>query len=182
MNVIRSMVRYCSEALGDEWEVRMAIDESFGRPFARVTPATPVASTPHGPAHRDLRQTISIVAFPTEGINAESSAFEAARVERLLLDAFTKGIDAPSFSSRSQRAHPMRVPLFDYENVGLRDAAITRIGYLKVTDPPAVSYFPDPSSTDSYVVTADIRVGWNESVAPPPSGPLTQTVTVEPGP
>jgi hypothetical protein len=181
VNTLRSLARYVALALGEDFEVRFAPDEgAFARPCARVTEATPANSTPHGARHRDLRQTCSVVAFPTEGITAESSLIEAKRVERLLLDAFAKGIDAASF--RNGRAHPMRVPLFDYSGVGLREAATDaeRIGFMRVVEPPALSTYPDPSDERLYVVTCDVRLGWSECIGVAHDGPLVERVTATP--
>ena len=174
MNALRSLTRYVALALED-FEVRFAIEEGgFQRPFARVAAATPVHSAAHGARHIELHQAFSITAYPTRGINEESSLLEAARVERLLLVAFARGIDQVSYSARSQRAHPMRVPLFDYTGIGLREAAtdLDRIGYLRVLDPPALASSADPALDSAFVVTCDLRVGWTESVAPPPTGEI----------
>ena len=182
MNTLRSLNRYVSLALPD-FEVRFAVEEgAFERPYARVAAATPVHSTPRGSHHVELRQAFAITAYPTHGINAESSLLEAARVERLLFVAFAKGIDQASYSARSQRAHPMRVPLFDYTGIGLREAAtdVDRIGYLRVLDPPALESSPDPAWDSAYVVTCDLRLGWSESVAPPPMGEIVESVTATP--
>jgi hypothetical protein len=170
VNALRSLNRWVALALTD-FEVRWAPQEgAFERPCATVTAAAPVSSTPHGKLYRDLAQPFAIVAFPTEGINPESCLLEAARVERLLLDAFTAG------------EHPMRVPLFDYADVPLREPATDdqHAGFMRVLDTPATNSFPDPNADTAYVVTCDVRLGWNESAAPRPSGPLTESVTATP--
>jgi hypothetical protein len=184
VNVTRSLARYVALALAD-FEVRFAADEaSLERPFALVTEATPANSTPHGARHREVRQSFTVVAYPLEGINAESSMIEAKRVERLLLDAFAKGIDPVGFRRGTGRAHPMRVPLVHYTDVGVREAATDaeRTGFMRVVEPPAVSVFADPSDDRVYIVACDVRLAWSEYVGVPVEGALVERVTATPVP
>jgi hypothetical protein len=104
-----------ARCLGDEFEVVLSVGEGeVSRPFARVTAATPIASTPHGSRHVDLIQGYAIIAFPTIfPITPEAAMSEARRVERLLRDGFTAGIETEHF--RKGRRHPLRIPIYDYE-------------------------------------------------------------------
>lgn len=175
------MSRYVALALPG-FALTFAPDESSGfeRPWARVTQATPVSSTPHGTSHADRRMTISVLAFPVAGLNAESSYTEAARIERLLTDAIAIGIDPKGFSrSGSRRGHPMRIPLFDFAALGLYEAATEgeRVGWLRVLDSPATSTFADPASDTAWIATCDLRVGWSESVLRDPSGVTVERVS-----
>jgi hypothetical protein len=183
VNALRSINRYVAQALGDDFEVRFAVDEAnFERPFARVKESTPMTSTPHGARHRDLRQTFSIVAFPLEGLNAESSLVQAKRVETLLLDAFTgRGLDTASY--RNGRGHPHRIPLYDYSGLGLREAATDgeRVGYLRVIEPLSMSTFSDPADDRLYIVACNLRCGWSEYVGVPIDAPSVERVTVSEG-
>jgi hypothetical protein len=76
----------------------------------------------------------------------------------------------------ARRAHPLRVPLFEYDGVPPGQAASERIGWLRVLDPPALNSFTGPSSDSGYVVSCDVRLGWNEPVGLPPNDNLVETV------
>ena len=177
MNSLRSLSKYTALAL-PEFEVRFSPQEgTFARPYAGVLTATGVTSTPRGPHHVEMRQAFAVRAFPVSGISDESSRMEAHRVERLLWQAFAQGIDAPSFSPRSNRAHPLRVPLYSYEGVGLYETVpeSARIGYLRVVEPPTFEVIPD-SNAGTFAVVGDLRVAWSESIAVPAGGPLAVRV------
>ncbi|MDP1849781.1 MAG: hypothetical protein Q8K79_18490 [Solirubrobacteraceae bacterium] len=116
MNVLRSIQRTVSVALGPEWEVGSAVEGTWARPCARVIQATPVHSTPHGARFRDLSQGYSVAAWPVAfAVTADAALAEALRVETLLRDAFTRGVESAHF--RAGRASPLRVPLLDYSAV-----------------------------------------------------------------
>lgn len=180
VSVLRSVARYTALALPD-FEVRFAPDEQAGfeRPWARVSAATPVTSSPHGTTHRDMRMTVSVVCFPVAGMNGESSYVEAARIEQVLTDVITIGIDPAGFGTRSRRGHPMRIPLFDYRELGLFDPATEaeRVGWLRVLDAPGTSTFADPNSDTAWIATADLRVGWSEGILRDPDWPTVERVT-----
>lgn len=178
MNVLRSVTRYLTLALGDPWEIRFggsAQEGALERPFAGVVPATPTTSIAHGARHAELRQTLSISAYPVEGISDESSLLEAMRVERMLWRAFAQGIDPASFSARSARAHPLRVPLYDYAGVGLFEAVddTRRAGFARVIEPPAFQSF---DAGGAFVVVGDLRLAWQENVAVPVPATPTRIV------
>ncbi len=137
---------------------------SYSRPFVAVILAA-TTSTTHGAAYADVRSSYSIVAYPSEGINADGSKSEADRVQRALWVALAAG----------DGTHPHRLPLWDYAATGFfQPGPVQRVGYVRVVDAPAFSSFTGPDGL--YVVTADLRVSLVERVAPPPAGPLTVTV------
>jgi hypothetical protein len=175
MNLLRSCARYLALALPD-FEIRWGEGEDFSRPFARLTPATGVSSEAIGSFNVERRQTISILVFPTLGINAESSLIEAGRVERLILAAVAQGIDQTGW--REGRGHPLRIPLYDYSTVALRAGATEaeRIGWARVIESPEVETVADPSESGAVVVVCDLRLAWVESVAVPIDGELIQHV------
>jgi hypothetical protein len=181
-SVERSLIRYVALALGDEWEVRPtggSPADEFARPFCRVGPSTPATSTPHGARHLLLRQSFAAVAFPAVGQTPEASALEASRVERLLLLAFAQGIDPAAYSSRSGRAHPLRVPLFDYAGVpwGVPVPEDARAGFARVIDGPEVQAAADGADPRMFVVALDFRLEWSQYIGRDLSGPVLQSVT-----
>jgi hypothetical protein len=175
---VRSLARYLSLALPDV-EVRWGDDLDFARPFARVSAATGITSVPIGARCVERKQTYSILVYPTTGLNAESSTMEAARVERLLLTAIAQGIDTTAW--REGQAHPLRIPLFDYSGLGLRDAATEqqRAGWMRVAESPEFEIVPDPSETGGLAVVCDLRLAWTESVAVAIDGPILRRVRAE---
>lgn len=134
---------------------------------------------PIGARHVERRQTFSVLGYPMVGINSESSWIEAARVERLLLAAVAQGIDVEGW--REGRAHPLRIPLFDYEGVGLRDAVTEdqRAGWMRVIESPEIQTLPDPSESGALAVVCDLRCAWTEGIGVPIDGPILRRVTAE---
>lgn len=182
-SVQRSMLRYLAAALGDEWEVRPtggSPADEFGRPFVRVGPSTPESSLPLGARHVELRQSFAAVAFPVIAESAEGSALEAARVSRVLLLAFAQGVDEASFGTRSGRAHPLRVPLFDYSGVplGVPVPEDRRTGYARVLEGPDVDSAADPADPRAFVVTLDVRLSWTQAIGRQLGGQAVEHVTV----
>ena len=108
-SALRSLARAVSGALGAEWEIVTSDPEGqFGRPLARITASTPQTSTPHGPRHRDIRQSFAVTAWPTSWTATPDAAMaEAARVAALLDTLFNKGTDTTAF--HLGRRHPWRV-------------------------------------------------------------------------
>jgi hypothetical protein len=177
VNPLRSLAKYCALALPD-FELRWGDSLDFSRPFARVTTATGVVSVPIGARCVERRQTFSILAFPVQGLNQESSLIEASRVEGLLLAAIAQGINVESW--REGRAHPLRIPLYDYSGLGLRDAATEQVGWMRVIESPEFEIVPDPSESGGLAVVCDLRCAWTASVAVPIDGPLVARVAAEP--
>jgi hypothetical protein len=152
-NVLRSLARYVALALGNEVEVRWSLSEgTFRRPWARVTEAA---------------------------MSDEAAIVEASIVETKLSRAFTVGVD-PALQARS-RAHPLRVPLYSYEGVGLRDPATQRLGGARVVGEPSVSRRPDLADDRAYVVACDVRLSWGEGIGVPITGQLVERVTATAG-
>lgn len=176
---VRSLARYLSLALPDV-EVRWGDDLDFARPFARVSTATGITSVPIGARCVERKQTYSTIVFPVQGLNQESSLIEASRVEGLLLAAIAQGIDTAAW--REGRAHPLRVPLYDYAGVPLRVAVTEerRDGWMRVIESPEFEIVPDPSESGGLAVVCDLRLAWTESIAVPIPGPLVARVAAEP--
>lgn len=176
-SVIRSLTRYVAMALAD-FEVRSAGEEgTFERPFAAVVQATDTRAIALGARAVEVRAGFSVTAYPLPGISREASEWEAHRVQRLLFEAFAVGIDPASFAKG--RAHPQRIPLWDYAGVPLFEPApaAPRIGYLRLVEPPAFTTFPD-AGADTFTVACDLRVSWSEGTAIPEAGRLVATVGV----
>jgi hypothetical protein len=169
MNTLRSLARFVAEALPD-FEVMWAPDEGeLSRPWARVTPSTPLASLPLGTSHRELRQTFSVLAFPSAfAATDEAAIVEAKRVERRLLEAATGG------------RWPMAVALYDYSDVALRAPAPddALIGFMKLIEPPTFTVFPESAGDRLYLAAVDLRLRWTERARPLSTGAAAQTVGV----
>jgi hypothetical protein len=179
-DIDRSMRRAVARALGAEWEVGAGEEGTWARPYARVASSTPISVTPHGARHRDMTQGYAIAAFPTSfPITPAASMNEARRVEALLLDCFTAGVEAEHF--RNGRRHPNRVPIYSYEGVPEGEAATDLIGWIRVLATPSIGSITDPDDEAQIVVVADVRIGWSEGIAVP-TGPPVQIVGIEPGP
>ena len=183
-DAIRSLARYTSEALGDDFEIAWVAEHgTFERPYARIRETTGVQSVAIGARHAELRQSFGIVAYPFAFPTETAGMVEAQRVRELLWRAFAQGIDPQSFSTRSDRAHPLRVPLFDYSQTGLREAATDadRIGYLHVVEAPTFDVYADPEDARSLLVAATLRLAWTRYVGRPVGGEAAEAVTATVG-
>jgi len=106
VDALRSLKRYVASALGDDWEVRLSVDEgTFARPQALLQAAgSPV--TLQGTQHTvDVQAPFVIYLYPESGSTHIESLISAGDAEELLFDAFHVGSGA---------ARPLRVPFYDY--------------------------------------------------------------------
>ena len=76
-------------------------------------------------------------------------------------------------------SHPMRVPLYDYDGVGINAPALEadreRGDYLRITEPPSVSRMVDEHDDLMWAVAANIRLSWRRSSVVPSVQPLIQS-------
>lgn len=123
-DAFRSMKKYLALSLGDDWEVRLVDEEgTFKRPHARVGPGAPSRNRMENAWQRRTFQRFSIVAYPKPKTDPSASRLEAMRVEELLLHAFAgAGAHTRSYRGSTGRGHPMRIPLWDYDDVALNQA------------------------------------------------------------
>ena len=116
LDALRSLKKYMALALGNTWEVRLSMDEgTFSRPQALLTAAgSPVNS--QGTSHTvDVQAPFVAYLYPVAGASADESLFNAAAAEELLYAAFHVGSGA--------FGKPLRIPLYDYANKDVDDAA-----------------------------------------------------------
>lgn len=183
IDALRSLKKYTALALGSEWEIRLPEEEgAFKRPFCRVGVSTPGADTAIGARMVEKKQTFNLMAYPAEQSTPLQSLLEAERVRDLISVAFSVGVHAPSMAPSRYRAHPRRVPLYDYDGIAL-DAPATEQNrsprdFMRVTGDPTATPVPDPEDDLLWVVTAEITLWWTKSTVPPYAGTLTTGVTV----
>jgi hypothetical protein len=193
-DAMRSMTRYLYQSLGEEWEVRFTDEEGvFERPFLALT-SLPARRTAHGAFHGEMARTFSVVAYPIEKPTPDEAKVEAERVVELLHKAFGVGTHAPSFGRTNtygptqtiRRGHPWRVPLYDYSNVTLEEAATEGDrdprDFMRVEEPPTFGALEGRARTDEeetlWVVTGEIRVKWSVGAGVVEDGTTTQSVIV----
>jgi hypothetical protein len=182
----RSMAKYVALALGDPWEVRLAVMEGdWIRPLARVTPSTAISTVPIGAHHVEWRLSFAIVAFPALTLDAESGAVEAAGVADSLVRAFAgPGAHTPAYSARSGRGHPRRVPLWNFTGVPLTQAAPESArdprDFARLLEGPNVQTAPDPNDDAAFVVTCDVRLSWTRAISVGFPQPIAETVGASP--
>jgi hypothetical protein len=187
-DVQRSVKKYVGELVLPGYEVRLSSEEgAWERPFARVAWATPSAITMIGARQVETRRTLSIVAWPAlvsedAGPGAATEAAEDL-VERLTV-GFAAGLHVPSYAPDRNRAHPFRIPLYDYDGVDLNEAATdserATTDFVWVVEEPNVGTVRDPDTDLSLLVTCDLRLRWTRSVAVVDTSPVVETVTADP--
>lgn len=182
LDVLRSAKKYVASVL-PEYEVRLSSEEgAWERPFCRVAFSTPILVIPHGARDVELRRTLSVVCWPREAESAEAARLDAeALVERLLM-AFAQGTHEESFARG--RAHPFRMPLWDWDGVALTQTSDVRDerDFADIPEQPSVGDIRDPNSDLSRLVTADLRLRWMRSTRVPVEGKTVRTVGVQPTP
>lgn len=155
VDALRSLKRYVALGLGDDWEVRLAVEQgTFSRPAAQVLAATPQQIS--GPKYvMDIVQTFAIHAFPEPGNSVEESLFIAAEAEDSLLTALRIGVGD---------GHAARVPLYDYENVAFDEGSTNRNypDYARVLD-FSLNRIQNPSDELLFTVSAEVRLGWRRN-------------------
>lgn len=175
-DVVRSLALYLSDSLGPSWEIRFEDEEgAFERPFCRIAVATRRRMTVQSPAVIDYRQTYSLTLYPAEKPTPAEARLEAEDTVDLLAVAFAIGTHAPSFGRAAhsgipelavRRGHPLRIPLWDFEGVGLMELPTERHerDFVKVDAPPEFGVVEGTTRNDEeetlYVVAGDVRCKW----------------------
>ena len=181
VDAIRSLKRYVSECLPD-WEVRLAEEQAaFRRPCVLVGPAG--AERWSGPATRtDSVLPTSIHCYPEAGASPAEAMLGALGIAEALYQGFRVGIGYGG---------PMRVPLWDYDDVPLDQPAVSRLAYpgddnrwhgdyLRVAG-LSVNRIRDPDDPNLYDVVADCRLGWSRGGRLPSEGETMRSFTITGG-
>jgi hypothetical protein len=171
IDALRSVKRYVSVALGDDWEVRLAREEgAFARPFARVWQ---VAGTTYpllsGRWLTDMVQPFVIAAYPEQGRDPDQALLFAQSVENTLYRAFRVGVED---------GRALRVPLYNYYRVKSWDAGVWYPrAFMRVQD-LSTQPFPDPDENTLWTVVCDVRLTWRRLGETIPEQPALKGVTV----
>lgn len=186
LDVLRSAKKYVATVL-PEFEVRLSSEEgAWERPFCRVAWSTPTLVIPHGARMIECRRTLSVVAWPVEAESPDQARLDAEAITERLLMAFAQGVHAPSYNTATGRAHPFRMPIYDWTGIPITetapDTARDPRDFADVPEQPSVGDIRDPNADNSRVVTGDFRLRWLRSTAISIEGETVQTVGVQPSP
>lgn len=182
-DALRSLKVYVWESLGEEWEVRTAGEEgAFRRPFCRVATTTPGADTAIGARMIEKKQTFTLIAYPVETVTPEEARLEAERVRDLFSVAFSMGTHQPSMAPSRGRAHPRRVPLYNWDGIAA-DEPVTADDrsprdFMRVTGDPTFTPVGDPEDDLIWTITGNVTLWWTKSVVPPYTGVPVDDVIV----
>jgi hypothetical protein len=182
-DVLRSFKRYVALLVIPDFEVRLSSEEgAWERPFCRVAWTTPITNVAHGARAVECRRTMQIVAWPAESEKPDDAVLVAERLNEQFTQAFSVGLHAASYNRGTGRAHPLRVPIYDYADVPAEepvtedDRAAT--DFASIVEQPTVGDIPDPNTDLSRLVIADLRVRWMRSTAIPTDGETIEQVVV----
>lgn len=170
-DVMRSLRRYVSIALGSDWEVRNWIDEgSFAPPIARVAESGP-SSYSSRRVVTDVMKPVQIHCYQSPPDSASAARSDARRVEALLVRAIEVGVDL---------GRPRRIPLYDYDGVADNKPSDARnyYDYMRVLDFSVNSVF-DPDDQTIVVVVADLRIAWSAYTTVDVGAKTVESVRVE---
>ena len=172
-DALRSLKRYASVALGDDWEVRLSREEgAFDRPFARVWQVAgstyPLTS---GRWLADIVQPFVISAYPMRCRSVDEALLGAQAVEDQLSRAFRVGVGD---------GRALRVPLCSYDGVELDAIGVWVPGtFMRVND-LSTQPFPDPDDNTLWTVVCDVRLTWRRLGEMIPEANVLDGVSVRP--
>jgi hypothetical protein len=167
-DVLRSLKRFVAEGLGDEWEVRLWDEAgSYDYPFARVRPSTPVAYS--GPRlWQNALQSFAVHAYllPTDDLDAALAG--TMQLQDELYDLF------------ASNRYPLRVPLFDYDGVGLYETTESRHPYdwVRISD-LGTEELVSPEDDRLRWVVCTFRGGWGRTAYRAPAYRVVQNVKLD---
>lgn len=135
------------------FEVRFAGERGdYTPPFARVQAIAGGGTS--GPAlYYERTQPMTIECYPAPALDAETATFNAVAV----LDALERGFRRQGVAD----GFPLKVPLYDYDNVPLTEAGTDRLphDFMRVLD-FSPRTLPDPIDPRRVAAIADVRVAW----------------------
>lgn len=181
LDVLRSAKLYVSMVLPG-YEVRLSSEEgTWERPFARVAWSTPMSLMAVGAYHAEMRRTLSVVAWPVESASADLARLAAEDLVEQLTVGFAIGVYAPAF--HEVRAHPLRIPIWDYSGVAV-NAAVNQTtaratgDFAAIVEPPSIGDIDDPNTELGRLVTCDLRLSWMRSTALSVTHPVTTEIDI----
>lgn len=169
----RSLKRFMSIVLGDDWEVRLEPEEgSFERPICVVRAVN--AAVVSGPAHTtNYTRPFVLYLYPERFENVEQGQIRIDRLQQLILDAFLVG-------DQQNGAYPRRVPLYDYEGTDWGEGTDYRDNreFMRLDDiqPHADR---DPEDDLLWTVVFTLRLSWRRRGRVLPIGPALESVMLE---
>lgn len=170
LDVLRSLKRYTSIGLGDDWEVRLLVEEgTFQRPAAQVMEAT--GQTLSGPNHTfEAIQTFMVHAFPRSHDSVMESLIEAGKAEDQLVRLFRIGVG---------EGRAARVPLYDYDEIDHTSGSTSRLrqDYARILD-LEISRTQSPQDELLFTVSAEVRLGWRRDGRLPSVGRVAQEINL----
>lgn len=143
------------------WEVRLSYDRGEipeDKPHARVH-FVGAGGTSGGPAlYYDLTQPFGIECYPVVADTVKESTLLATAVEDVLLAGFR--------GSGVQAGRPRRIPMWDFDGVGIDETSEARGGsdYMKLVDFSS-RQLPDPADPRRVAVMVDLRLSWRTDVS-----------------
>lgn len=85
LDAARSIKRYIALGLGEEWEVRLNVEEgAYKRPFCRVDLVGSTTFAQSGTQYADLDLTAALILYPSESSTANEALFKAMAAEEKL--------------------------------------------------------------------------------------------------
>ena len=171
VDILRSLKRYTAESLGDDWEVRLLVEEgTFKRPGAQVMEAGGQQIT--RPAHTmEVIQSFTVHAFPVPGNSVTESLLAAAEAEEELVLAFRVGVNDGKAA---------RLPIYDYDGVPHDGGSTTRAhpDYARILDLD-IRRQQSPSDELLFTIAVEVRLGWRRNAALTSQGRVARAVTYD---
>lgn len=166
-DVLRSVKKYVAELVLPAYEVRLTSEEgAWERPFVRVAWSTPMGLRTLGKTQVECRRTLNLVVWPLEDAAPDVAKITAEGVVERMTVAFAMGLHTPSYRASSNRAHPRRIPIYDYAGIAANKLATVRAAtdFASIVEEPDVGDIEDPNTENSRLIVVNLRLRWTRSV------------------
>lgn len=181
LDVLRSTKKYVGELALPDYNVRLASEEgTWERPFCRIGWSTPAVNASQGQLALQITRTLNVVVWPAEAASGDEAVLVAEGVVEMLTLAFAVGLHTPSYRPSSNRAHPSRIPIWDYDGKAFTDQATDADrdprDFAWVVEPPSFDHLEDESTPRSRLVVGDVRLRWFRYIGVETPGEVVVTV------
>lgn len=179
LDALRSTKRYVAIALGDTWEVRLAVEKgTFNRPYAQIFQIPSIQPFTESWHVTRIQTVHQVMAYPAPGATAEESLANVLDAVELLAEAYT----GPGVGM----GYTARIPLYDYAGVpvtgpqsGVLETARKYNDFMKLEQPPNFTPYQDPQDELLWSVMGNITMSWLRNAAVRSGGNTAESVTAE---
>lgn len=177
-DILRSLHYHVAQHLLDHdgnYDIRLAIEEqAWDRPCAVIQAAGPIQLQNQGRRIAVSTRPFAAYIYPAQGSTPKDAELEAQRVEAIVAQIFQVG---------GQGGYPMRIPLFDWEEIGDDEGLpgeAEPVAWMSVMD-ATTDHKADPDDETMQTIFMNFRVKWRDIGEPYPETETLEEVKVTAG-